>query len=280
MYFVIPVVYLLLTIQLYMTALRINNENDLALLYDWFCANKLSLNVLKTNFVVFSHKQRAVSQELQELQLGNETIIRAQHVTFLGIHIDDELEWGEHINHIAKKISSGCYAINANKRYLSTSNLITLYYSLVHSHLSYGNMLWMSAYQYRLRRLEVLQNKAVRNIINAPYNASAAPIYKQLNIPRLVNINRIQLGKFVFKFTNNLLPVPLLSIFSLNYNIHQHNTRHSRDPHIEPARTKRLQRYFIHTAPKLWLELPNIVKTAKSINSFNRRVKKHYMSLS
>ena len=57
----------------------------------------------------------------------------------------------------------------------------TLYYSLIHSHLSYGTLIWGSAFQYRLRQLEVIQKKAVRNICNAVYNAHTDPLFKQLN---------------------------------------------------------------------------------------------------
>ena len=61
------------------------------------------------------------------------------------------------------KIASGCYAIKMAKHIhvLSSKNLNCLYYSLVHSHLNYGNILWGSAYQYRLHKLVKLQNKCV-----------------------------------------------------------------------------------------------------------------------
>ena len=58
-------------------------------------------------------------------------------------------EWGDHIEHIAKKAASGSYAIRSAKRFLSVDNLKSLYFSLVHSHLAYGNMIWGTAYLHR-----------------------------------------------------------------------------------------------------------------------------------
>ena len=81
------------------------------------------------------------------------------YVLFLGIYIDDKLDWGEHIQHISTKISSGAYAINKSKRLLSLENLKLMYYSLVHSHLNYGAILWGAAYHYRLNKLEKLQKR-------------------------------------------------------------------------------------------------------------------------
>ena len=81
------------------------------------------------------------------IKLGNQQILQVRNTKFLGIYIDDELEWGDHINHITKKIASGAYALQAVKRYLCLDNMKSLYHSLVHSHLTYGTILWGSAFK-------------------------------------------------------------------------------------------------------------------------------------
>ena len=96
---------------------------------------------------------------INNITLGTQNIQRVNCAKFLGIYIDDELEWGDHIDHISKKIASGSYALKAVKRTFSTSNLKLLYHSLIHSHLTYGTALWGSAYQYRLHKLEITQKK-------------------------------------------------------------------------------------------------------------------------
>ena len=60
----------------------------------------------------------------------------------MGVNIDDELQWGAHIDHLSTKLASGSYAINAVKRLLHTQNLRQLYFSLIHSPLLYGLLLW------------------------------------------------------------------------------------------------------------------------------------------
>ena len=198
-------------------------ENDMNTLSDWFCANKLSLNAPKTNFIICSPKNTHTN--ISSLNLANHTIQKVSCTKFLGIYIDDELQWGEHINHVLKRVSSGSYTLHAVKRFLSTDNMKTLYYSLIHSHLSYGTMLWGSAFQYRLRQLEVIQKKAVRNICNVGYNAHTSPLFKQLSIPKLNDIYNTQLCKLMFLFTNGTLPCPLQMVFTRNSNVHLYQTR-------------------------------------------------------
>ena len=140
-------------------------------------------------------------------------------------------------------------------------------------------MIWGSAYKYRLLKLEILQKKSVRNIFKAQYNAPSSPIFKCLNIPRVSDIIKIQTCKFMYNYTNSQLPSPLQSIFETNSSVHSHNTRHCRDPHIVHARTKLLSRSFVHNAPRLWIDLPVAIRSARSVHSFKSRLKKHYVSL-
>ena len=76
-------------------------------LSDWFRANRLSLNVLTTNFLLFAHKPSALTDQVTSIRVGNETIPRVDHAKFLGVFIDDQLlQGGYHIDKISKKITS------------------------------------------------------------------------------------------------------------------------------------------------------------------------------
>ena len=191
------------------------------------------------------------------------------------------MEWGYHIDHIRKKIASGIYAINSANRYLLVKNLKSLYFSFVHSYLSYGAMIWSSAYQCRLHQLEILQKKAIRDVCKATciYNAPSTPLFKHLHIPKLADIFNIQLSTFMFSYTKGMLTESLSTIFSTNSSIPSHNTRHSRGPHVVTRRTYFIARTFVHCAPKIWLDLPNNIRTIMSIGHFSSKVKKHFISL-
>jgi len=150
-----------------------------------------------------------------------------------------------------------------------------LYYTLIHSHLTYGLLLWGSTYKTFLHKLEVLQNKAIRSITNSKYNESTEPVYKQLGILPLPKLYQLEAAKFMFLNYKRDLPSPLLSIFTSNIDIHQHGTRHRNDPHTSVRRTHLLSQCFIHNAPNIWYNIPPPIKDTKTVNSFCSKMKKY-----
>ena len=87
--------------------LCMNVNNELSKLKEWFSINKLSLNVKKTNFMVFGNKH---INEALKIRINNEDIVKVSETKFLGIYIDFILNWKKHIQNISNKVSK-CIAI-------------------------------------------------------------------------------------------------------------------------------------------------------------------------
>ena len=251
-------------------------EQDLYILSDWFCANKLSLNTQKTNFMVFSPNRLTHNNIIPNIiNLGDKEIKRVSESKFLGIFVDDGLDWAAHISHLARKISSGLYAIKSAKNFLSIQNLKMIYQSLVHSHLLYGAILWGTTHAYLLNKIKILQKKCIRLISKSAYNAHTEPLFRKLKILNLDNIVKFQLGIYMYKYSKNALPLPLLDIFTRNRNVHQYHTRHHNDPHIFHRGTNKVIRSFIHKGPNIWASLPNNIKGSISLAAFKSKLKYH-----
>src|ERR1700733_15907837 len=78
-------------------------NTELKKITDWFSSNKLSLNVSKTNFILFcSHRKKIPTQKCQIL-IDNYLIPQVSSVKFLGVYLDQHLTWNVHISEIAKK---------------------------------------------------------------------------------------------------------------------------------------------------------------------------------
>ncbi len=155
-------------------------SEDLTSLDDWFKANKLSLNIGKTNYMVFD-RGKTDNVNALSLKINGLPIDRVSKVKFLGLIIDDGMNWNDHIHYVKGKIFSGIYAINTVKRILPQSHLMTVYYSLVNAHLIYGLLLWGSGYDTHLKKVKIQQNKAIRALTGSVYNARANPSYKALH---------------------------------------------------------------------------------------------------
>ena len=90
-----------------------NISFDLNTLSDWFKANKLSLNVNKTNYMIFKNIKTPDNSKI--IKIGTEIIEQTSIAKFLGIFIDDQLNWKTHIDYVRNKLSSGLYALNISK---------------------------------------------------------------------------------------------------------------------------------------------------------------------
>ena len=123
-------------------------------LTDWFRANQLSVNANKTEYLRLT-KHKDHSNDDIHLQIDNVNLEKVTHTKCLGLDLDGILLWEHHINSYKKKISHGMYAMNAVKHVLGNQHLKTLYYSLVHPYLLYGNLIWENACQTDLHKLEI-----------------------------------------------------------------------------------------------------------------------------
>ena len=246
---------------------------DLEILIDWFRANKLSLNVSKTNYIVFRNRENS-SEEKHSLKIGDMLINEVKSTKFLGLIVDNKLSWKEHTDHVHRKISSAMYALNAAKHSLGEKSLKLLYNSLIKSHLCYGLTLWGSAPKSCLHKLETTQKKAVRVVKHAKYNDHSLPLFRELNVLKITDLYKISIGKLMFKHSVSSLPSPLMKLFTLNRENHHYQTRHHNDPLHYRSNYAIAQNSFLSYGPKLWSTLNTAIKTAHTLKTFNNRLSK------
>ena len=82
--------------------LRITVDCELSKLSSWFSANRLSLNIAKTNYILFGNKPIPTNFKIS---IDNQPILRAYTVKFLGVIVDSRLSWNAHVDYICSKIA-------------------------------------------------------------------------------------------------------------------------------------------------------------------------------
>jgi hypothetical protein len=114
---------------------------------EWFKSNKLTLNVKKTKYMLFTEKNANVDLQGLNVRISNIPVDRVgtnckdKYFKFVGHVLDDNLTWVGHVEHICKKLSSANFAINSSKNFLPLHIRKMIYYSLFNSHLNLGNLL-------------------------------------------------------------------------------------------------------------------------------------------
>ena len=262
----------------------------------YFRAHKLSLHPSKTKFILFSHSRDANSID-QKICINNNNLnsndnnllIPIERITsnsqtpaikFLGIFIDPALNFKYHITYLSTKISKALYFIRNSKNVISQKGLKSLYYSLVHCHLVYANIIWSSVKQSNLKGLIQKQKSAVRLIYSAPYNAHTEPIFKSLNILPLQKLCTYFRLQFFQQFKQGFLPPAFNNIWIKNsertrFRDNPYTLRNSEDMQIFSSRLSQFETFPLYNIPIVWTSYQNEnVKILRNIPEFNFQLKK------
>ena len=255
-----------------------NINAELKLITDWLSLNKLSLNAKKTKMMVFHHKQKIVNSNLLKLYINSKKIECVKEFNFLGIMLDENLNWKSHVQKISSKIAGVAGTLSRLKRFLPSDILKTIYNALIQPHLNLGVLLW----GINIKRIYKLQKWAVRAITSSKYNSHSTPIFKKLKILRIHELYKLNILKFFFKYKKNMLPAYFQGMFQEVFLSHNHDTRHKNDP--VPSKWKSIAaknsiRYALPTAiyitPKEILE--KIDADDIKINGFSKSAKKFFI---
>ena len=147
-------------------------NSELEKIYDWLSVNKLSLNIRKTKFMLFHNPHKNIESILPVIKLHNSRIKQVSEFNFLGVTLDEHLNWHCHIDKAAIKISQGIGLLYKLKNILPHNITLTLYHSLIMPHLTYGSLAW----GHNLSRLTKLQKKAIRIVGNIRYFDHTEPV--------------------------------------------------------------------------------------------------------
>ena len=137
-------------------------NNELNGIIKWLNANRLSLNIDKTNFMIFRPKGK--NEECPTIHINGSSILEVGNAKFLGVIIDNKLNWLGHIKCISRKIAKGTGIIIKARKSFESEILLHLYNALILPHISYCVHIWGTTASVHLHRLHVLQKKIVRII--------------------------------------------------------------------------------------------------------------------
>ena len=248
---------------------------ELTKISDWLAVNKLSLNAAKTKFMLFHNYQKIINEDdIPHLTINDTVIERVTEFNFLGLTINEFMNWNSHSSKISNKISRTLGVMNRLKRYLPFSALKLMYSSLILSHLQFAITSW----GFEWGRLSKLQKRAIRIMTNSKYNAHTDPLFKSLKLLKIKDFFDVQCMKFWYKFVNNNVPTYFASMFRYNHELYEIQTRSHESLHLYPFRTSNVHNALRHRIPELLCKFPTaILEKARthSIMSFASHVKFH-----
>ena len=257
--------------------LMLKTNDELLRLSSWFNSNKLSLNIKKTNYMLFAKSTVKPNHDF-ELLIDNTPIVRVHETKLLGLVIDDNLNWKSHIDYVSSKIARNIGIIYRLRSFVNKSTSKTLYYSLIFSQLSYCIIIWGYAVQSALNSLVKLQKKVVRILSGAQYLAHTNPLFILNNILKVRDIYSKELLIFMYKAKAKLLPSVCMQYFAAP-KVSVYNLRVNLDFVQIFARTSIKLHSVAYTGPRIWNTLPLDLRHSCSLFVFKKRITDHFIGL-
>ena len=195
---------------------------------------------------------------LNEIVVDDVTIKRSASVRYIGLHIDENLNWNVHIDSLIMTLVKYFGTFNQLKDYVSNQLARKLYYAFVYSNISYGIEVYGSCSDTSLDRLQVIQNKLLKLLLRLDPYTSTNLLHSELNILKVKDLYNTSLLLFVHANLQGDCPAAMK-----NYFVRRNSTYNTRQTgHLEYRRarldlgTSRVQ----YHAAELWNLLSVVIK--------------------
>ena len=250
-------------------------KSNLNYVLDWFCTNKLKLNVSKTQFIIFGSRRNVKLAAGKTLSFNVDTISQSSVVNYLGVQLDNILSYDAHVSMLSRKISKQLGALS-NIRYLIPLNIRKqLYQALVISHLIYCITIWSATSEVNLKRMEVLYNRICRHMLMIKTDEMRTQMLYTtldlLNFRQLILYHNSLFSYKIFALGLNLE----ITLPPRNLDIHSYPTRRNDNlhtPRVISTFGKKAPSYILsHT----WNAIPYHLKAIANFPTFKKLIRNY-----
>ena len=235
------------------------------LIFDWCNCNGMKANPEK------SHVLLSETQDIQ-VPLQDSLIKSSKSEKLLGIIIDKDLNFEEHITNLCKKASQKLNAISRLTPYMSPFNRKLLVNAFFYSQFGYCPLVWMCHTRRLNNKINILHERCLRLIYN-DYQSTFQELLDKDNSVSIHYRNIRTLATEIYKFVNGISAPIMDEIFSLNdtstFNLRSQNPLKRIIPKTVWYGTESLS----YLAPKIWDIVPDDIKDSNSLPTFKSKIK-------
>ena len=247
-------------------------------LFQWFSANKLTVNLDKTCYTIFKSRNKKIPGYLNSVQIENAIVKKVPSAKYLGVILDENLDWKEHIANINKSLIKTSNSFKIIKHQVPKLDKIIVYYAYIYSKIQYGIEVYGRASNTALRKVQTQQNRAIKILFNRDFLTPTRSLHKDIDILLVEDIFKLNILKFVYKQQNQLLPNIFNNFYITNKETHNYDTRQRGKLHVNKITKKYGKDTIKHMGTIYWNQLPIPITTSKTVKRFSKQVKKHFVS--
>ena len=246
-------------------------NNELVKIKQWFDSNRLCLNIKKTCYQIYSNKK---IQNLPMLKIHHENISRERVVKFLGVLVDENLTFKEHIDHVCRKLSIGISYLYRGKNILNSDQLKLIYNALLLPHIQYCSLVWGFTFDTYTNKIVLLQKRAARIILNLGYRDSVTPLFHHIGIKTFSELLKIKCMILIYQIKHKSVPASTTQLVQWKGSSTRQGLRNIELLEIPYCRTAFRQQTFRIFASRLCNSLNNIsqIQFATSLQIYKKEI--------
>ena len=229
--------------------------------------------------MIFSPKQNKIDNGNLKLTYNGYEISKLENVRYLGLIIDNKLNWRMHIERVRVTLTKFVGIFYKIRNKIPPANLKQLYYATVFPQLQYGIEIYANTYKTYLTDLRILNNKILRILQFKPMDTAVKDLYIAYKTVDIEDLYVYKVGQLLHKFvySKNLLPNVFKNFITLNSDIHSHVTRQHDNMHATVHNSPG-SRLINQKAVIVWNTLPTQLKVISNFTVFRKQLLEHLQS--
>ena len=245
-------------------------EEETSTVLNWFKINEMKSNNDKCHLIVPNTNNKYYKNK-SFIYLDNEFLENENSVKLLGVDIDDNLDFSNHVEALLKKGNQKLHALIRISKYLTQDKLRLIMKTFIESQFNYCPLIWMCHSRSLNTKINKLHERALR-VVYKDDNLTFEQLLEKDNSVTIHDRNLRKLAVEMYKVKNNLSPIPVREIFKELENTE--NLRSGKDWDLPKVRTVNNGIETIrYRGPKTWNLLPNDIKESKTLEEFSKKIK-------
>ena len=255
-------------------------NKDLKRVDQWLADNRMIPNVKKTKSMVIGSRHALKRANDIEIYLDKEILDVVTTFDYLGVRLTNTLSWEQHVSRISQRLYPKLGLLNRISSFLPPVMLLRIYKQTILPILDYGSTVWHECGIIQTRRVEKLQNRALRIILHKGRRKCSQEMRNELKLLILHSRRRFLRFMSIFKILYNLdCPSQLRDSFKFRHCMHNRDLRDKTLLDLPKVNSAIGQFTFKYAGAKDWNFLPLNIREIISFSKFKRTVYAHLLEL-
>ena len=248
-------------------------QGELDRLTTWCKSNGLTINPEKSKYVVFSNRGNNPNDDtgLPVLKTGGVPIQRVPSFNYLGVTLDCHLNFEGHIKKLISKVSAKVMQLRKLRHFITDKAALLIYKNMILPIAEYGDIFLTSATLEMRKKLQVLQNTAIKCALSKDKRFSTKQVHLEANLLKLKDRRKQHILQHMYKISNKK------TFQGWKTRTSGVKTRQGKKKLMQLKRpnTTTFQNSLTYQGPRRWNMLPIEIQNAEDYPTFKQKLVKH-----